>query len=58
MGPGWRQLVFECHQAVAAEFPDCERAAQGRPPGSDAEACKQRNAVDRCINRLGPRAGR
>lgn len=25
--------------------------AGGRPPGFDAEACKQRNAVERCINR-------
>ncbi len=26
--------------------------AAGRPPGFDAEAYKQRNAVERCINRL------
>lgn len=26
--------------------------AGGRPPGFDAEAYKQRNAVERCINRL------
>jgi transposase len=27
-------------------------SAGGRPPGFDAEAYKQRNAVERCINRL------
>ncbi|MFD7755335.1 IS5 family transposase [Streptomyces sp. NPDC059757] len=26
--------------------------AGGRPPGFDAEACKERNTVERCINRL------
>ncbi|MET8446076.1 hypothetical protein [Streptomyces sp. NPDC005209] len=24
VGPGWRQLLLECHQAVVAEFPDYE----------------------------------
>jgi transposase len=32
--------------------------AGGRPPGFDAEASKQRNAVERCINRLKQWRGR
>lgn len=31
--------------------------AGGRAPGFDAEAYKQRNAVERCINRLKQRRG-
>ncbi|WTH50802.1 transposase [Streptomyces sp. NBC_01550] len=31
--------------------------AGGRPPGFDAEAYKERNTVDRCINRLKQRRG-
>lgn len=27
VGPGWRWLVLECHQAVVAEFPDYELLA-------------------------------
>ncbi|GGO42110.1 hypothetical protein GCM10012286_22890 [Streptomyces lasiicapitis] len=27
VGPGWRQLVLECHQAVVAEFPEYELLA-------------------------------
>ncbi|MGW5047459.1 hypothetical protein [Streptomyces griseoluteus] len=27
VGPGWRQLVSECHQAVVAEFPEYELLA-------------------------------
>lgn len=27
VGPGWRQLVLECHRAVVAEFPDYELLA-------------------------------
>ncbi|MFF0295369.1 hypothetical protein ACFYST_17110 [Kitasatospora sp. NPDC004614] len=27
IGPGWRQLVIDCHRAVVAEFPDYELGA-------------------------------
>lgn len=27
VGPGWRQLLLECHQAVVAEFPEYELLA-------------------------------
>lgn len=27
VGPGWRQLVLECHQAVVAEFPEYQLLA-------------------------------
>ncbi|MFE1442358.1 hypothetical protein [Streptomyces sp. NPDC058739] len=27
VGPGWRQLVVECHEAVVAEFPEYELLA-------------------------------
>ncbi len=29
-----------------------ERRRRGRPPGFDREACRKRNVVERCVNRL------
>ncbi|GAX59059.1 hypothetical protein SO3561_10636 [Streptomyces olivochromogenes] len=34
VGPGWRQLVLECHEAVVAEFPEYEHRAIKQKLGS------------------------
>lgn len=34
VGPGWRRLVLECHQALVAEFPDYELLAVKQKFGS------------------------
>ncbi|MPY38371.1 hypothetical protein FNH09_46385 [Streptomyces adustus] len=34
VGPGWRQLVLECHRAVVAEFPEYELLAVKQKWGS------------------------
>lgn len=44
----------ECHTAVIPQPADQigHRLRRGRPPGFDAEKCKERNGVERCIARL------
>lgn len=57
-GPG-RVTSANTESALSSPSPPARSAtvcgearAEGRPPAFDAEAYKQRNSVERCINRL------